>query len=123
MATLRIRSGQIGWLPAAPPRQPADQHVAARPRHPGWVDQLAESTRRHQADTPQRCQPMTLRPAAVLVLLTEHPCGPRLLLTQRAPDLGDYPGQLVFPGGASDPQDDGPVATATRSPRRDRPEP
>lgn len=41
---------------------------------------------------------VTLRTGAVLVLLTDDPAGPRVLLTRRAPDLMDYPGQLVFPG-------------------------
>jgi 8-oxo-dGTP pyrophosphatase MutT (NUDIX family) len=36
------------------------------------------------------------------------------LLTERSADLTDYPGQLSFPGGAVDAQDDGPVATALR---------
>jgi 8-oxo-dGTP pyrophosphatase MutT (NUDIX family) len=35
-------------------------------------------------------------------------------MTERAPDLNDYPGQLVFPGGAIDPSDGGPVAAALR---------
>lgn len=64
----------------------------------------------------QRQQPpqITVRPAAVLLLLTDGPDGPAVLLTERAPDLAHYPGQLVFPGGAADPGDDGPAATALR---------
>lgn len=55
-----------------------------------------------------------LRPAAVLVLLTDGPAGPEVLLTGRAPDLTHYAGQLVFPGGAADPSDRRVVDTALR---------
>jgi 8-oxo-dGTP pyrophosphatase MutT (NUDIX family) len=55
-----------------------------------------------------------LRSAAVLVLLTPGPAGPCLLFSRRSPDLTDYPGRPVFPGGASEPQDGGPVGTALR---------
>ena len=37
-----------------------------------------------------------------------------LLLTVRASTLRHHAGQAAFPGGASDPTDDGPVATALR---------
>ena len=55
-----------------------------------------------------------LRPAAVLVLLIDDPEGPLLLLTERAAKLRNYPSNLVFPGGAVEPGDNGPVATALR---------
>ncbi len=35
-------------------------------------------------------------------------------MTERAADLHDYPGQLIFPGGAVDHGDSGPEATALR---------
>lgn len=37
-----------------------------------------------------------------------------LLLTQRATTLRQHSGQVAFPGGAADPEDDGPIATALR---------
>ncbi|MFF0817981.1 NUDIX hydrolase [Rhodococcus sp. NPDC003318] len=37
-----------------------------------------------------------------------------LLLTQRAATLRQHSGQVAFPGGAADPGDDGPIATALR---------
>lgn len=63
------------------------------------------------------------REAAVLVLFSGPPDAPAdggvpddadLLLTVRASTLRHHAGQAAFPGGASDPEDDGPVATALR---------
>ena len=42
-----------------------------------------------------------------------------LLLTVRASSLRHHAGQAAFPGGASDPDDDGPVATALREAREE----
>lgn len=63
------------------------------------------------------------RDAAVLVLFSgppsDHPPGQvpddaDLLLTVRASTLRHHAGQAAFPGGAADPGDAGPVATALR---------
>src|SRR5262249_9195576 len=62
------------------------------------------------------------RDAAVLVLFSGPETGPAgglphdadLLLPVRAATLRHHAGQAAFPGGASDPGDDGPVATALR---------
>jgi len=63
------------------------------------------------------------REAAVLVLFSGPEAGPAdgslpddadLLLTVRASTLRHHAGQAAFPGGAFDPTDDGPVATALR---------
>jgi 8-oxo-dGTP pyrophosphatase MutT (NUDIX family) len=63
------------------------------------------------------------RDAAVLVLFSGPETGPTdgsvpddadLLLTVRASTLRHHAGQAAFPGGASDPTDAGPVATALR---------
>ncbi|GAB4080716.1 hypothetical protein GCM10028783_16640 [Modestobacter muralis] len=62
---------------------------------------------------------VTLRRAAVLVLLADGRSRPTVLLTERSPDLADHPGQLVFPGGAADTGDDGPCDTALRGPREE----
>jgi 8-oxo-dGTP pyrophosphatase MutT (NUDIX family) len=118
VATLAVRSAQIGWHAQdgkAPghPRQPDDQPPPPTAT-PEWVTHLADGTRRQGPLGHGVSGPVTLRPAAVLVLMTDGATGPAVVLTERAPDLGDYPGQLVFPGGASDPHDDGPVATARR---------
>jgi 8-oxo-dGTP pyrophosphatase MutT (NUDIX family) len=54
------------------------------------------------------------RPSAVLVLFGEGPDGPDLLLIERAATLRSHAGQPAFPGGAQDPEDDGPIAAALR---------
>ena len=116
VALLRLRTGQVQWLSATPaPVQPAskddDTPLAMLPP---WATRLANRSttpRQRQDQLPTR---ITLRPAAALVLLTDSEAGPAVLLTQRASDLTHYPGQWVFPGGASEPDDDGPVGTALR---------
>lgn len=52
--------------------------------------------------------------AAVLVPLVQREHGLHLLLTRRADHLRDHAGQISFPGGRVEPEDDGPVATALR---------
>jgi 8-oxo-dGTP pyrophosphatase MutT (NUDIX family) len=63
------------------------------------------------------------REASVLVLFSGPESGSAdgslpddadLLLTVRASTLRDHAGQAAFPGGASDPTDDGPLSTALR---------
>ncbi len=112
VALLRIRSGQLHWLSAAATAPPSPNRSADA--LPDWA---AELGRRCGPDRSWKDRPapqLSLRGAAVLVLLTDSPDGPTVLLTERAPDLTQYPGQLVFPGGAADPADDGPVSTALR---------
>lgn len=52
--------------------------------------------------------------AAVLVPLVERPQGLTVLLTRRTEHLRDHAGQISFPGGRSEPEDDGPAGTALR---------
>lgn len=58
--------------------------------------------------------PPDARPAAVLMLFSEGPDGPELLLTERSRTMRNHPGQISFPGGKSDPEDADPAATALR---------
>lgn len=52
--------------------------------------------------------------AAVLVPLVQRDEGLTLLLTRRTDHLRDHAGQISFPGGRVEPEDDGPIATALR---------
>jgi 8-oxo-dGTP pyrophosphatase MutT (NUDIX family) len=52
-------------------------------------------------------------PAAVLVAVTDRPA-PGVILTQRTATLRRHAGQIAFPGGRIDPEDDGPIAAALR---------
>ncbi|WP_206697817.1 NUDIX domain-containing protein [Streptomyces sp. WAC00263] len=121
-ALLTVGSGQIAWLDDArdaSSRDPHDQRQAngtasARRDGPAWLRSLTTHLAAPPATGTGSPEQIALRPAAVLVLLTDDGDGPRVLLTERARDLGDYPGRLVFPGGAADARDAGPVATALR---------
>lgn len=55
-----------------------------------------------------------LVPAAVLVPLVPHASGMTVLLTQRTAHLKDHPGQISFPGGRVEADDQGPLQTALR---------
>lgn len=52
--------------------------------------------------------------AAVLIPLVAREDGLHLLLTRRTEHLRDHAGQISFPGGKSEPEDDGPIGTALR---------
>lgn len=55
-----------------------------------------------------------LKPAAVLLPLVERPAGLQLLLTRRSTRLRHHPGQISFPGGRQDPEDESLIHTALR---------
>ncbi|WP_223198752.1 NUDIX hydrolase [Solihabitans fulvus] len=86
---------------------------------PDWLRGLVEATAGLDAAAFTRLSPPpdgSSRAAAVLMLLGESDGadGPDILLLRRADTLGSHPGQVAFPGGAADPADDGPIATALR---------
>ena len=114
IALLRVRTGQLGWYPLDGANDDRGRRSDGQGQDgslPAWVARL----RRHCPLTPgPTSATIALRPAAILVLLTEGPDGPQALLTARNPDLENYPGRLVFPGGAADPADAGAVETALR---------
>ncbi|MDO0974453.1 NUDIX hydrolase [Mycolicibacterium frederiksbergense] len=114
--------------PDAAPRwlQPLVDNVAAVPdayRSRVPADVLAAITAANETAT----RAGTKRDAAVLVLFSgpaEAPVGgpppdTDLLVTVRASTLRNHSGQAAFPGGVSDPEDDGPVSTALREAREE----
>lgn len=54
------------------------------------------------------------RPAAVLVPIVAHESGATLLLTERSAHLKDHAGQIAFPGGKIDAEDQDAEAAALR---------
>lgn len=60
-----------------------------------------------------------LKPAAVLLPLVERPQGLQLLLTRRSAQLRHHPGQISFPGGRQDPEDESLIQTALRETREE----
>jgi 8-oxo-dGTP pyrophosphatase MutT (NUDIX family) len=54
------------------------------------------------------------REASVLVPIVEREDGPHVLFTKRADHLSDHPGQMSFPGGGREPEDEDRTATALR---------
>jgi 8-oxo-dGTP pyrophosphatase MutT (NUDIX family) len=54
-----------------------------------------------------------ITPAAVLVPVVDRP-QPTVILTLRPNTMRKHPGQISFPGGRIDPDDDGPIAAALR---------
>ena len=55
-----------------------------------------------------------LTPAAVLVLLYPKDGEYCVLLNKRSQEVEHHKGEISFPGGAREPQDDGPLETALR---------
>ena len=54
-----------------------------------------------------------ITPAAVLVPIVDRP-EPGVILTVRTDTVRKHAGQVAFPGGRIDPEDDGPIAAALR---------
>jgi 8-oxo-dGTP pyrophosphatase MutT (NUDIX family) len=90
-------------LAAAPDHDPAHWHLAGRP--------LAEAA---AAAAARAAMPPTLRAAAVLVPIIDRPRSPSLLLTARAGHLRHHAGQISFPGGGIEANDEDVVAAALR---------
>jgi 8-oxo-dGTP pyrophosphatase MutT (NUDIX family) len=63
---------------------------------------------------PDKAMLTSATPAAVLIPLIAHPAGVTVLLTQRSSQLRQHSGQIAFPGGKIDQNDDGPLSAALR---------
>jgi 8-oxo-dGTP pyrophosphatase MutT (NUDIX family) len=84
---------------------------------PDWLRPLVEISGELDSATFTRFTPPEAaytRAASVLILFGEGERGPDVLLLRRADTLGSHAGQVAFPGGGADEDDDGPVATALR---------
>jgi 8-oxo-dGTP pyrophosphatase MutT (NUDIX family) len=78
------------------------------------ADIVAAATDRVDPDLLAAWFRMPLRPAAVLVPLTERAGELRMLLTERTHTVTDHPGQVAFPGGMEEPEDPDLLTTALR---------
>lgn len=113
-----------------------NDHELSPAAGPPWLAPLVENIHRLPATYRSRLTPelqaqldgINGRDAAVLVLFSgphvdhvagEVPPDADLLLIVRAGTLRHHAGQAAFPGGAVDPEDAGPVATALREAREE----
>jgi 8-oxo-dGTP pyrophosphatase MutT (NUDIX family) len=83
---------------------------------PALTDPLAKGARGDLDLNPanwERAGVAATKPAAVLVPIIER-AEPTVLFTIRTQGLADHAGQVAFPGGKIDPQDESPVAAALR---------
>lgn len=83
---------------------------------PGWLEPLVDVVRAVRPEDLATFQPPEggWRQGAVLMLFGESDGDPDVLIIERAHDMRSHAGQPAFPGGAVDPEDDGPVAAALR---------
>jgi 8-oxo-dGTP pyrophosphatase MutT (NUDIX family) len=87
---------------------------------PDWLERIAAVPGRARAEDLSRFVPPDDggRPSAVLMLFSagddQAGDGPDVLLTERAATMRSHPGQVSFPGGALEVDDDGPVGAALR---------
>jgi 8-oxo-dGTP pyrophosphatase MutT (NUDIX family) len=89
---------------------------------PALTDPKARGVRRGDLDLDpvlwERAGVSATKPASVLVPVVDR-AEPTVLLTQRTADLTSHAGQVAFPGGKIDPNDESPVAAALREAREE----
>ncbi|HEY0871641.1 MAG TPA: CoA pyrophosphatase, partial [Acidothermaceae bacterium] len=83
---------------------------------PAWLATLIAAAGSLEVSDLSRLQPPEDggRESAVLVLFGEGRDGPDVLLIERSGHSRQHAGQAAFPGGAVEPDDDGPASTALR---------
>jgi 8-oxo-dGTP pyrophosphatase MutT (NUDIX family) len=86
------------------------------PTPPEWLRPLIVKADQLTARDLSRLEPPDEggRESAVLVLFGEGADGPDVLLIERSGHSRSHAGQAAFPGGAVEPDDDGPASTALR---------
>lgn len=75
---------------------------------------LAHGDHRLNRELVESLHRVTLRPAAVLVPVTDDGPDARVILTRRTASMRKHSGQVAFPGGAIDPEDGSAEAAAMR---------
>ncbi|MBS9478565.1 CoA pyrophosphatase [Ancylobacter sp. VKM B-3255] len=103
-------------LPPALPLGLEPFRARARLRLAETPDLAGDPVRGDHELTPQYrglVETLPLRGAAVLIPIVARE-QPTVLLTLRSANLPNHPGQIAFPGGKIDPQDDGPLSAALR---------
>ncbi len=88
---------------------------------PAWLRHIVDATQDLTAGQLSRLllpPPDSARRSAVLVLFGEGTAGPDLTLIERAHDMRSHAGQLAFPGGGADDDEDA-VQTALRESREE----
>jgi len=112
-------STQDGPGPRPPSVDPGDGDHGAVPE---WFAGFIASIIDVRGEDLSRFTPppgLATRPSAVLILFGEDEHGPDVLLIERAADMRSHAGQPAFPGGAVDPDDNGPIAAALREAREE----
>lgn len=79
-----------------------------------YADAGIRSSRGDHDLNPGMLPAQSLRQAAVLVPLIEHPDGLTVMLTKRTDHLDHHPGQISFPGGRVEDDDPSPEDAALR---------
>ncbi|MDB5697399.1 MAG: putative hydrolase [Alphaproteobacteria bacterium] len=74
---------------------------------------LAQSVKLIEADSRALLETGPTTPAAVLVAIVDRP-EPTVILTLRTDTIRRHPGQVAFPGGRVDPDDENVIAAALR---------
>lgn len=89
---------------------------------PALTDPSAQGVRRGDLDLDpvlwERAGVKATKAASVLVPIIDR-AEPTVLLTQRTADLASHAGQVAFPGGKIEPNDESPVAAALREAREE----
>jgi 8-oxo-dGTP pyrophosphatase MutT (NUDIX family) len=80
----------------------------------GAMPPIAELLTADDLEKQQLAGAQPTRPAAVLLLVVNHPGEPAVVFTQRTAHLSAHAGQISFPGGRSDEGDRTPERTALR---------